>query len=69
MKYLSHFIVDAERCKSTFKIGSVQHLLLEMKKKICLHLNCQNLKSEMSVDKILELDMYGHGLGCKVILY
>jgi hypothetical protein len=23
----------------------------------------------MSVDKILELDMYGHGLGCKVILY
>ena len=68
MTYLSYFIVDDERCKSIFKIGSVQQLLLEIKKKLNLHLNPQNLRSGNSVCDILESDMYGFGLGCKVIL-
>ncbi|CAI6374378.1 unnamed protein product [Macrosiphum euphorbiae] len=53
--------VDDERCKSIFKIGSVQKLLLEIKKKLNLHLNPQNLRSGNSVCDILE----SYGLGCK----
>ncbi|CAI6354049.1 unnamed protein product [Macrosiphum euphorbiae] len=57
--------VDDEGCKSIFKIGSVQNLFLEIKKKLNLHLNPQNLRSGNSVCDILESDMYGFGLGCK----
>ncbi|XP_060868296.1 protein maelstrom homolog isoform X2 [Metopolophium dirhodum] len=58
-------IVDDERSKSIFKIGSVERLLFEIKKKINLNLDTQNLRSGNSVNDILESDMYGYGLGCK----
>ncbi|XP_008185055.1 protein maelstrom 2 [Acyrthosiphon pisum] len=57
--------VDDERCKSIFKIGNVEGLFLEIKKKINLNMNIQNLISENSVLDILESDMYGYGLGCQ----
>jgi len=67
LKYLFHFIVDAEHVKSIFKIGSIERLFIEIKKKLNLNVNIQNLKSGNSVRDILESDMYGFGLGCKVI--
>lgn len=54
---------------SVFKIGSAEKLLLEIKKKLNIHLDPQNLSSGRSVNDILELDMYGCGLGCKVCLF
>lgn len=57
--------IDGESCKSIFKIGSVERLLLEIKKKLNLNLDTQNLRSGNSVNDILESDMYGYGLGCK----
>eukprot|EP00102_Acyrthosiphon_pisum_P013594 XP_008183232.2 PREDICTED: protein maelstrom 2 [Acyrthosiphon pisum] len=58
--------VDGERCKSTFKIGSVEKLLLEIKKKLNPNFDMQNLRSVNSVHRILESDTtYGYGLGCK----
>jgi len=66
LKYLLCFKVDAEHCKSIFKIGSIEQLLLEIKKKMNLHLNHQNLRPEMSICNILEHDFYGQGLGCMV---
>ncbi|XP_026818394.1 uncharacterized protein LOC113557211 isoform X1 [Rhopalosiphum maidis] len=57
--------VDAERCKSIFKIGNAEQLLLEIKKKMNLHLDVEkNLSSRNSVCNILESDFYGQGLGC-----
>lgn len=56
--------VYAEHCKSIFKIGSIEQLLLEIKKKMNLHLEHQNLRPGMSVCDILEHDFYGLGLGC-----
>ncbi|XP_016658226.1 protein maelstrom homolog [Acyrthosiphon pisum] len=56
--------VDAEHLKSIFKIGSIERLLLEVKKKLNLHLDQRNLRSGMSVHEILESEMYGQGLGC-----
>jgi len=67
--YFSYFIVDDERCKSIFKIGSVEKLLLEIKKKLNLNLDTQNLRSGNSVHDILESDMYRYGVGCEVILF
>jgi len=69
LTYLSHFLVDAERYKSIFKIGSIENLLLEIKKKLNLELDPQNLRSGISIHEIIESDMYGWGLGCKVILF
>jgi len=43
--------------------------LLEIKKKMNLHLDPQNIRPGMSVQDILESDMFGHGLGCMVMLY
>jgi len=68
LKYLFNFIVDAAHLKSIFKIGSIERLLLEVKKKLNLHLDQRNLRSGMSVHDILESEMYGHGLGCMVML-
>ncbi|KAL4104815.1 hypothetical protein QTP88_020091 [Uroleucon formosanum] len=56
--------VDAEHLKAIFKIGSIERLLLEIKKKLNLHLDQRNLRSGMSVHDILESEMYGQGLGC-----
>lgn len=67
MTYLSYIIVDDERSKSIFKIGSLEKLFLEIKKKLNLHMDSQDLSSGKSVHDILEFDMYGFGLGCKVI--
>ncbi|XP_022168009.1 protein maelstrom isoform X2 [Myzus persicae] len=57
--------VGAERAKSIFKIGSTEKLLFEIQRKFNLHLDPQNLRSGNSVYDILELDMYGCGLGCQ----
>ncbi|XP_026806579.1 protein maelstrom 1-like [Rhopalosiphum maidis] len=55
---------DAKHYKPIFKIGSINQLLLEIKKKINVHLDPQNIRPGMSVQDILESDMFGHGLGC-----
>ncbi|KAL5237523.1 hypothetical protein ACI65C_004933 [Semiaphis heraclei] len=57
--------VDAEHCKSIFKVGSTEKLLFEIQKKFNLHLDPQNLIPGISVHDILESDMFGFGLGCK----
>lgn len=49
-----------------FKLGSVDHLLTEIKKKLNLHLDSRNVKEGMAAHEILEQDMYGSGLGCDV---
>lgn len=54
----------AEHYKSVFKIGSINQLLLEIKKKMKLNLDPQNIRPGMSVHDILESDMFGRGLGC-----
>ncbi|KAL4097425.1 hypothetical protein QTP88_022207 [Uroleucon formosanum] len=59
--------VDAEHCRSIFKIGSIEKLLLEIKKKLNLDLDPQSLKSGNSIRDILESDMFGYGLGCKIV--
>ncbi|XP_025203187.1 protein maelstrom homolog isoform X2 [Melanaphis sacchari] len=56
--------VKAEHCKSMFKIGSIEQLLLEIKKKMNLQLDQQNSRLGLSVTNILESDLYGKGLGC-----
>lgn len=52
--------------KSIFKVGSLELLFLEIKKKMNLHLDVRSIKPEWSVDKILNSRMYefGLGLGC-----
>lgn len=62
-----HFIDGAENYKSVFKIGSINQLLLEIKKKMKLNLDPQNIRPGMSVHDILESDMFGRGLGCMVM--
>jgi len=69
LTYLSHFIVDAEHCRSIFKIGSIEKLLLEIKKKLNIDLDPQSLRSGNSIHDILESSMFGYGLGCEVILF
>lgn len=48
-------------------MGSTEKLLFEIQKKFNLHLDPQNLIPGISVHDILESDMFGFGLGCKVI--
>lgn len=60
------FIFFTDDYKSVFKIGSLNCLFYEIKKKLKLHLNTKIIETEFSARHILERDMYGKGLGCSV---
>lgn len=60
------FTDDSNYSKSVFKIGSVERLLLEMKTKYKMYLNHQNSRFNITINDILEADIYGSGLACKV---
>lgn len=60
------FTDDSNYSKSVFKIGSVERLLLEMKTKYKMYWNQQNSRFNITINDILEADIYGFGLACKV---
>jgi len=51
-------------CSNVFKVGSIERLLIEIRKKFNYHLDSRSVQEGMSVRAILESDMYGTGLGC-----
>lgn len=55
-----------DRCKSIFKIASVELLLFEITKKMKIHLDEISLRSTVSIHEVISSDMYGLGLGCTV---
>lgn len=60
------FTDDSNYSRSVFKIGSVERLLLEMKIKLKYYMNQQNSRFSVSINDILEADIYGCGLACAV---
>jgi len=58
--------IDSKYSSSVFKIGSLERLLLEIQKKLKINLNSEFVLSELSVNDVLESDLYGYGLGCNL---
>lgn len=60
------FTDDSNYIKSVFKIGSIERLLLEMKTKFKMYWSQQNVRFNVTINDILETDIYGSGLACNV---